>query len=88
MVRIRKFLLDGTSFGNPTSFNDDHESWVEIWNNVFMQYNKNEAGEFEPLPQKNVDTGLGLERVLAIMNGLDDNYQTELFINLIKKLKR
>ena len=81
------FYWTGPVSETPTSFNDDHESWVEIWNNVFMQYNKNEAGEFEPLPQKNVDTGLGLERVLAIMNGLDDNYQTELFISLIKKVE-
>jgi alanyl-tRNA synthetase len=71
----------------PGGFNDDNDSWVEIWNNVFMQYNKNAAGEFEPLKQKNVDTGLGLERVLAVINGLDDNYRTDLFINIINKLE-
>lgn len=71
----------------PSGFNDDNDSWVEIWNNVFMQYNKNAAGKFEALKQKNVDTGLGLERVLAVMNGLDDNYQTDLFVGIIKKLE-
>ncbi|MFA5886447.1 MAG: alanine--tRNA ligase [Patescibacteria group bacterium] len=71
----------------PASFNDDNNYWVEIWNNVFMQYNKNAAGKFEPLAQKNVDTGLGLERVLAVINGLADNYQTDLFINLLRKLE-
>ncbi len=71
----------------PLSFNDDHESWVEIWNNVFMQYNKDVAGNYNPLEQKNIDTGFGLERVLAIMNQVDDNYQTELFIDLIKKIE-
>ncbi|HZJ41867.1 MAG TPA: alanine--tRNA ligase [Patescibacteria group bacterium] len=71
----------------PMSFNDDHDSWVEIWNNVFMQYNKTESGTYELLTQKNVDTGMGLERTLAVMNNLADNYQTELFINLIKKIE-
>ena len=71
----------------PESFNDDNDLWVEIWNNVFMQYNKNAAGKFELLKQKNVDTGLGLERVLAVMNGFSDNYQTDLFENIIKKIE-
>ncbi len=71
----------------PESFNDDNESWVEIWNNVFMEYNKDTAGKFSPLQQKNVDTGFGLERVLAIMNGLSDNYQTGLFCGLIGKIE-
>ncbi len=71
----------------PTYFNDDKDDWVEIWNNVFMEYNKTPAGKYEALSQQNVDTGLGLERVLAVMNGLDDNYRTELFAGLIKKLE-
>lgn len=71
----------------PLSFNDDNESWVEIWNNVFMQYNKQADGSYQPLAQKNVDTGLGLERTLAVLNGLDDNYQTELFVPLISKIE-
>ncbi len=71
----------------PESFNDDNDNWVEIWNNVFMEFNKNKKGELELLKQKNVDTGMGLERILAIMNSYDDNYKTELFSNLIKKIE-
>lgn len=71
----------------PTSFNDDNDLWVEIWNNVFMQYNKNIEGKYEKLGQQNVDTGMGLERTLAALNGLDDNYKTELFWPLIEKIQ-
>ncbi len=70
------------------SFNDDNDLWVEIWNDVFMQYNKTAEGKFEPLKQKNVDTGLGLERALAVMNGLDDNYKTGLFTNIIHRIEQ
>ena len=58
---------------------DDVTPWVEIWNDVFMEYNKTEDGKFEPLAQKNVDTGMGLERVAAIMQGKSSCYETELF---------
>ncbi|MEI6597179.1 MAG: alanine--tRNA ligase, partial [bacterium] len=68
-------------------FNDDNPLWVEIWNNVFMQYNKKTDETYEPLKQKNVDTGMGLERTLAIINGFDDNYKTDLFKNLILKIE-
>lgn len=61
--------------------------FVEIWNNVFMEYNKNADGTYSPLPQKNVDTGMGLERVLPIINGVDTVYKTELFLPLIEKIK-
>ncbi|MFA4942834.1 MAG: alanine--tRNA ligase [Patescibacteria group bacterium] len=71
----------------PESFNDDNDLWVEIWNNVFMQYNKKIGGGFEPLAQKNVDTGMGMERVLAVLNDSGDNYRTELFVNLISKIE-
>ncbi|MBU0722187.1 alanine--tRNA ligase [Patescibacteria group bacterium] len=71
----------------PDSFNDDSPFWVEIWNDVFMQYNKKADGIYEPLRQKNVDTGMGLERVLAVINGFDDNYETDLFKNLIFKIE-
>lgn len=69
------------------SFNDDNSLWVEIWNDVFMQYNKNVEGKYEKLAQQNVDTGMGLERTLAALNGLDDNYKTELFWPLIQKIE-
>ncbi len=61
--------------------------YVEIWNNVFLEYNKNRDGTFEPLHNKNVDTGMGMERVLTIMNGKDNVYDTELFIPVMNQLK-
>lgn len=72
----------------PESFNDDNNLWVEIWNDVFLQYNKTGEGEFKPLVQKNVDTGMGMERTLAALNGLDDNYRTELFWPIIQKIEK
>lgn len=60
--------------------------YVEVWNDVFMQYNKTAEGKFEPLAQKNVDTGMGLERVVAVLNGYQDNYQ-ELMKPLVKKIE-
>lgn len=80
------FYWSGRPEEVPSSFNDDHDLWVEIWNNVFMQYNKQVDGTFIPLVQKNVDTGLGLERVTAVLNDCD-NYQTDLFINLVNKVE-
>lgn len=60
--------------------------YVEIWNDVFMQYNKKADGTFEPLAQKNVDTGLGLERMTAILAGKESAFETELFADAIKKI--
>lgn len=71
----------------PESFNDDNVLWVEIWNDVFMQYDKTADGKYNPLTQKNVDTGMGMERTLAALNGLDDNYKTELFWPIIEKIE-
>jgi alanyl-tRNA synthetase len=71
----------------PERFEPDDKRWVEIWNDVFMEYNKTKDGEYELLKQKNVDTGMGLERTLAVLNGLKDDYQTELFVNQIKKIE-
>ncbi len=71
----------------PKEFDSGDIRWVEIWNNVFMEYNKTAKGKFEPLKQKNVDTGMGLERTLAVLNGLDDDYLTELFVNQIKRIE-
>ena len=71
----------------PDSFNDDNDSWVEIWNDVFMQYNKTEDGSYEELSQKNVDTGMGVERVTAILQGFDDNYRTERFWPIIELIQ-
>lgn len=71
----------------PEGFNDDHPFWLEIWNDVFMQYNKSKEGKYEILQQKNIDTGMGLERILAVMNGFDDNYRTELFWPIIVEIE-
>jgi len=61
--------------------------YTEIWNNVFMQYNKDKDGKFVPLEQKNVDTGMGLERTLCFVNGLKNVYETSLFTGIIGKLE-
>ncbi len=65
--------------------------YLEIWNNVFMQYNKTKDGKYEPLKQKNVDTGMGLERVIGLLEGKGSVYETELFeaeLNKIKELAK
>jgi alanyl-tRNA synthetase len=66
----------------PETFDPEDRRWVEIWNDVFMQYNKTAEGTFEPLKQQNVDTGMGLERVTAILQGKSTCYETELFAPL------
>jgi len=60
---------------------------IEIWNDVFMQYNKNSEGKYVPLNQKNVDTGMGVERTIAILENLDDNYLTDCFLPIINKIE-
>jgi len=70
----------------PKEFDPNNELWVEIWNDVFMEYNKKEDGSFEPLSQKNVDTGMGLERVAAVLQKKDNVFATELFFPLIEKI--
>ncbi len=81
------FYWTGDSNQIPETFNDDNDLWVEIWNDVFLQYNKTGEGEFEPLVQRNVDTGMGMERIIASVNGFDDNYKTELFWPIIQKIE-
>jgi alanyl-tRNA synthetase len=68
-------------------FYNTGKEWVEIWNNVFMQYEKTPAGEFIPLKQKNVDTGMGMERTLAALQGKESIYDTELFLPIIEKIR-
>lgn len=70
----------------PTVFDPDDNRWVEIWNNVFMEYNKTADGKFEALKQKNVDTGMGLERTTLVLQGKKSVYETELFVPLFEKL--
>ncbi len=63
------------------------ERFIEVWNNVFSQYYKDAQGTFTELSQKNVDTGMGLERTIATLQGFSDNYQTELFLPIIEKIE-
>lgn len=70
------WIGEGDPQGNPAT----HEAqWMEIWNDVFMQYNKTKEGTFEPLKQQNVDTGMGLERVAAVLQGVKSVYDTDAF---------
>ena len=71
----------------PKKFNPKDTRWIEIWNDVFMQYNKTAEGKFVPLKQRNVDTGMGVERTLATLNGLEDNYETEVWKPIIEKIE-
>lgn len=70
--------------GPPGSENDDLDRYIEIWNLVFMQYNRDASGHMEPLPSPSVDTGMGLERIAAVMQGVHSNYEIDLFQALIK----
>jgi len=71
----------------PQEFDPADERWVEIWNNVFMQYMHEEDGSFTELPSKNVDTGMGMERVTAILEGLTDNYMSSIWKDVIEKIE-
>lgn len=82
---VEKYVLkDGSGRCHP---NCECGRYVEIWNDVFMQYNKNEDGSFEPLKQQNVDTGMGLERVTAILQGKPSHYETELFASMLTRIR-
>ena len=70
--------------GPPGSSNDDLDRYIEIWNLVFMQYEKKADGTMDPLPRPSVDTGMGLERIAAVMQGVHNNYDIDLFQALLK----
>ena len=72
----------------PDKFDPEDERWVEIWNNVFMQYNKQQDGTVIELPKKNVDTGMGLERVVAILEGVNDNYKSSVWKDIIELIEK
>ncbi|MEK6842725.1 MAG: alanine--tRNA ligase-related protein, partial [Nanoarchaeota archaeon] len=72
----------------PKNFNPDDKNWVEIWNDVLMQYLKDEEGNYNEAKQKNVDTGMGVERTITVLNGLEDNYLTDCFLPIIKTIEK
>ncbi len=74
--------------GPPGTPEEDGDRYVEIWNLVFMQYDRNDKGELTPLPKPSVDTGMGLERVAAVLQGVHNNYDIELFKGLIKSASK
>ncbi|SIQ38957.1 alanyl-tRNA synthetase [Aromatoleum tolulyticum] len=74
--------------GPPGSPEEDGDRYIEIWNNVFMQFNRDEAGVMHPLPKPSVDTGMGLERISAVLQHVHSNYEIDLFQNLIKAAAR
>lgn len=71
----------------PEEFDPDDDRWVEIWNNVFMEFYQDEDGNITELKQKNVDTGMGLERVVAVLEGVDDNYKSSVWRDVISLLE-
>jgi alanyl-tRNA synthetase len=71
----------------PANFDPTDTNWVEIWNNVFMEYEKTPDGKFIPLKQKNVDTGMGLERITAILENKPNVFETELFSSITDKIR-
>ena len=71
----------------PVKHDPEDERWVEIWNNVFMQYEKHTDGTVTELPNKNVDTGMGVERTTAILEGVDDNYLTSIWKDVVDKIE-
>ncbi|QWD48966.1 alanine--tRNA ligase [Polynucleobacter paneuropaeus] len=73
--------------GPPGSPDEDGDRFIEIWNNVFMQFNRDEAGNMHPLPKPSVDTGMGLERIAAVLQHVHSNYEIDLFVNLLKAAK-
>ena len=73
--------------GPPGSPNEDGDRYIEIWNNVFMQFNRTEDGVMHPLPKPSVDTGMGLERLAAVLQHVHSNYEIDLFVSLLAAAK-
>jgi len=71
----------------PEVFDPEDDRWVEIWNNVFMQYNRTSGGKLEELKNKNIDTGMGYERITSVMEGVNDNYMSSVWKDVIEKIE-
>lgn len=72
----------------PEAFDSKDDNWVEIWNDVLMQYNKDKNGKYNEAEQKNIDTGMGVERTVAILEGLEDNYEADMWKPIIKEIEK
>ena len=72
----------------PEIFDPEDTRWVEIWNDVFMEFYKDEKGNITPLPKKNVDTGMGYERVVAVLEGVNDNYMSSVWKDVIELIEK
>lgn len=71
----------------PKKFDPEDDNWVEIWNDVLMQYEKTKDGKYQKAKQQNIDTGMGVERTLSILNGFEDNYKSSIFIPIISEIE-
>jgi alanyl-tRNA synthetase len=78
----------GIAGGPPGSPDEDGDRYIEIWNNVFMQFNRDDAGTMQKLPKPSVDTGMGLERLTAVLQHVHSNYEIDLFVTLLAAAKR
>ena len=82
------FYWKNNSKPAPKKFDTEDNNWVEIWNDVFMEYVKDSKGKYNLAEQKNVDTGMGIERMITLFNGLEDNYLSPCFKSIIEKIEK
>ncbi len=82
------FYWKDNSKSAPKKYNPKDDTWVEIWNDVFMEYVKDSKGKYNLAEQKNVDTGMGVERMIAALDGIEDNYLTSCFKPIIEKIEK